>query len=349
MLDDEAYNGRYICFRARDEAGNVSFTRSSQINGIDTAGPTIEVADLSTEPAFVKSVSATITGDIDTAKSRYSISGDLCDLNLIRTDTDGEPYTSGTDITLDDESYNGQYICFRARDEAGNVSFARSAQIASIDRTGPTITLNNPSTGAAQAKSVSASITDSPVDTGSRYIITGDACDKTVISSDTDGEAYTSGTNITLDDESYNGQYVCFRARDEIGNTSFAQSAQITGIDTTPPSISEIVTSTSGAVIDDVQYAKAGDTITLVFSESDANLNYTLPLVRIFSGTNIVGTVLPVTGTPDNYSATYTVQPGDENKPQQVSITVADMAGNVITSTQQLDIIIDTTGSDDGE
>ncbi len=441
VLDNEAYNGRYICYRARDEAGNVSFVRSLQIDGIDTTAPTIAVADLTTEPALVKSVSASITGDADVAKSRYIISGDACDSDLIRTDTDGELYTSGESIVLDDEAYNGQhvcfraadtvgnisftrsdqiigidqsgpvitpfgpepgtarlkvvsasvtglavdagdryvitdgacdetviasdadgdlyvsgrnivldneayngrYICYRARDEIGNVSFARSAQITGIDRTGPVITPFGPTSDPARLKVVSASVTGLAVDAGDRYVITSDVCDETLIDSDTDGDLYTSGGSIVLDDEAYNGQYVCFRARDAVGNVSFARSARIIDIDTTPPFVGEIITNTSGTVNNTGKYAKAGDTINIVFSESDLNFNNALPTVRIFTGTDAIGTALSVTGVPGSYNASYIVQPDDENKPQQVSITVSDIPGNVTTSTQQLDIIIDTT------
>ena len=54
-------------------------------------------------------------------------------------------YTSASNITLDSESYNNQYICFKASDAAGNTSYNVTNKITNIDKSGPNApTLSSP-------------------------------------------------------------------------------------------------------------------------------------------------------------------------------------------------------------
>lgn len=49
-LDQEAHNGKYLCFRASDKAGNMHYQVSEQIVGIDRTPPTAEIRADKTNP-----------------------------------------------------------------------------------------------------------------------------------------------------------------------------------------------------------------------------------------------------------------------------------------------------------
>ena len=103
-----------------------------------------------------------------------------------------------------------------------------------IDTTAPTITITDPATGAAQSKTVSATDDETAASSWRSKLIDGaDSCDSAEMASGT--SAYTEGDDITINAESSSGKKYCFSSVDLTGNTAYAASSAIAGIDTTAP------------------------------------------------------------------------------------------------------------------
>lgn len=106
---------------------------------VDITLPNISFTD-DVSASLVSSDDITITvsdSNEDTASYKYGFSSDsTCDA----TDTYGESFTSGTAFTISGSTNNGKYICAKAEDLAGNISYQVSANPLFIDVTDPTAT-----------------------------------------------------------------------------------------------------------------------------------------------------------------------------------------------------------------
>lgn len=104
-----------------------------------------------------------------------------------------------------------------------------------VDDTPPTITINSqPSTTCSTSKTVKATMSDTVGVTESKYaIVSSNTCDSTV----TNWTDYTSASNLTIDNDTHNNKYVCFKAADAAGNTTYQITNQITNLDTTAPNV----------------------------------------------------------------------------------------------------------------
>ena len=76
-------------------------------------------------------------------------------------------------------------------------------------------------------KSISATDDDSGTTIMKRLIQTEDSCADTIPETAVD---YTEGDVVSLDQESYDGKYVCFWSTDHVGNVGSAVSVEITGL-----------------------------------------------------------------------------------------------------------------------
>ena len=120
-------------------------------------------------------------------------------------------------------------------------SFPRTAG----DTTAPTITVTNPSqTNPARSRTFSATDDDPPDETRWYRLITDNAADCTdTPPASPDLYTYTEGDEIIFESEADNGKYLCFWSTDTFkddgtgGNVAKAVSDQVTGIDTTPASL----------------------------------------------------------------------------------------------------------------
>ena len=111
------------------------------------------------------------------------------------------------------------------------------------DTTAPTIEINTqPSTSCATSKVVKATLSDWAWVTVSKYAILDSSTCESSIDSTATWNNYTSATNLTLDNEDYNNKYVCFKASDAAGNTSYLATNQITNIDTAGPWVPSLST-----------------------------------------------------------------------------------------------------------
>ncbi|MDE0243327.1 MAG: hypothetical protein OYG31_01275, partial [Candidatus Kaiserbacteria bacterium] len=233
-LSAEGDNGKRICFRSVDRAGNAAFAISNAIAGIDTTAPIITVTNPTGTGGAQNRVVSAADNDGGTTTWHYiKVADSSCDA----TDFAGSEstYTEGHDITLSAEGDNGKRICFRSEDQAGNIDYAISNEIGGIDTTAPTITITNPNTNPAQSKIVSAVDDDGGTTTWHYIKVADSSCDATDFAGSE--STYTEGHDITLSAEGDNGKRICFRSEDQADNTTFAISNAIAGIDTTAPTI----------------------------------------------------------------------------------------------------------------
>ena len=117
ILDSESYNGQSICFSVSDSSDNEAFASSIVIEGIDRQAPTITVT--------LTGGNAVAVDDDDGATNwQYQIitGNTTCDIISF---TNPSKYVEGATISL--VNNEGQKVCFRATDEAGNDGLGVSA------------------------------------------------------------------------------------------------------------------------------------------------------------------------------------------------------------------------------
>jgi hypothetical protein len=132
----------------QDQANNDIDLTSFTSNQAPTNGASILVD--TTDPVFITPIdddteANTVTSDnvqisftetnIDAAATKYGFSNDnICDAN----DAYPNIFTSGTPFSLNTEANNGNFICFRVEDLAGNIAYITTANKVDIDITAPT-------------------------------------------------------------------------------------------------------------------------------------------------------------------------------------------------------------------
>ncbi|MDE2991715.1 MAG: fibronectin type III domain-containing protein [Chloroflexota bacterium] len=258
-LDSESANDMYICIKADDGLATV-FGPSAQISGIDTTAPAISFADVT--PAEGSTYTVTFT-DAGSKVAKYGISvidsGATCNQSAAGALTTVDPAESSREVAFAVPSGStGNLICAFVEDAAGNSTSLRdSAEIAGPASAAPVISIAAPvPSGWATSKSVTVTVSDANVgDTlSAEYkLLSGATCDATTYGAGagagagetitlTDTPDATDGNirqgTVTLDSESANAKYVCVAASDGL-TTAYGPSAQISGIDTTPPTISD--------------------------------------------------------------------------------------------------------------
>ena len=307
VFDEEAFNGKKVCFSSRDTTGNVSYAESMVISGIDATLPVITVDGPADGLAQSKTVRATDDDDEIVSWAYRQIAGEIgCDAATMASGT--EDYLEGRLLTFDSEDDNGTKVCFTAIDGADNVSYVVSGVIDGIDRTGSSIAVTHPSDGISRSKVIRARDTDAAKETEWRYkVIRGSTvCDADEMSTRT--AVYRESSGLVFRKERANGYKVCFSSTDTVGNSSYAASRVMRGIDATAPSIASAIVTERGKVtltfdepvLGSTAFVKgafllAKDTGTVLpitavrgFSETVAAFEFTL----LFKGTILAGDVL---------------------------------------------------------
>ena len=89
----------------------------------------------------------------------------------------------------------------------------------------------------------------------------GFSADNVCNGSDTYGNSFTNSVDFTISSQVNNGKYICIKALDTAGNTSYLVSANPLNIDTTAPIITLVG---SGSITQEVHtsYTDAGATYT---------------------------------------------------------------------------------------
>ena len=242
--------GFRACFHAKDAAGNSAYA-------VSTAGlapPTVSVnpsSDDSTRKRTITvSASSSSSGLIASSWRHKNIAGSAtCNAAALSS-----LYSNGAQMTLDNEAYNGNKVCFGVRDNNHNWGYAASGVITNIDRTPPAITVY-PSAAHSNTKLgiiVAASSTSSDIDDDGwwhKAIPAATACNAASMSSST-----APGLEVAINSEARNNHKVCFLAKDTAGNRRYRATGVITGIDRTAPAItvSPVLNNQVSATVSDV-------------------------------------------------------------------------------------------------
>ena len=212
-FSSEADNGKEVCYKAEDTAGNIAYSVSNAIAGIDATAPTITISNPDTAPALSKTITASPSDGILTMSITNGL---VCDNTLT--------FIAYSSQTFSSEADNGKKVCYRAVDAVSNTAYSMSNAIAGIDRTPPTITISNPTTTPAQSKDITASASDGTL---TMRNTNGSICDGTL--------TFIAYSSQTFTSEADNGKKVCYKAVDAVGNIAYSLSNAIAGIDTTAP------------------------------------------------------------------------------------------------------------------
>lgn len=283
--------------------------------GIDVTPPVITfVTDIPDAVETEHTINITIV-DADNngvpTTYKYGFSDtNTCDSSVNYT----EALTSGQNITLNDASKNGKYICVMASDSNGNTAYQASAHPINLDQTPPVITItDNIAAGFAQSETIQATVADNtthPAPSISHLFTTHPVCDDSLPAS-----SFThAGGNITLNDETQNGKYVCFRAVDAAGNVSYALTDHPIQVDITPPQIQ--------AATVDISAGVNNPKVTLAGTDTDGS-GIQEWILEMDGGAPIV---LPATTTEYDFS-------GLTGTSHTLKITLKDKAGNTSTRT----------------
>ena len=165
----------------------------------------------------------------------YTVAAGDEDANGISVERDKLSRPSG--VTIRDSSNNDATLTYAAAVALGDQSGHK------VDAKGPSLSVGDPvPSGPAQRKSITATFTDSGVGVaagsdGTLWFANATTeCDGASLAAAI-SLGFKSGIRIVLNSEARNGRYFCFRAKDRLGNTTYAKSAEIAGIDTTGPGI----------------------------------------------------------------------------------------------------------------
>ena len=287
-----------INIRATDNSGNVG-TGSTVAVTPDTTAPTITINNPGTSPAQSKTITAS-TSD-GTLTMFVNAAG-------VTTCEGGLAFTSYDSTTFSLESDNTRTVCYKAEDSVGNIRYSSSA-IAGIDKTAPTITINNPGTSPAQSKTITASTSD-----GTLTMFVNAAgvttCDGTL--------TFGAYSSTTFTSQSENTKTVCYRSADVAGNIAYLISAAIAGIDNTAPTVVLTKDHSDNLVRD-------ADTVIITATFTEANGLSGTPTLTI--GTLISSVGMTSTANPLVWTYSWNVPSGSDGA-QSISVSSTDVAGN---------------------
>lgn len=222
-----------------------------------TSNDTVDVIWDTTPP--VTTIVSPLDGDY--INGTVALVGDIDELHMmryyyrIRNTTTNQVVTSKTVYdTLENEVFytwnttgvtDGVYeIHLAARDLADNRDELVSVDsiLVTVDNTSPVITFTDDvSATPVQSDTIEINVSEvNPDTTTYEYAFTDGTCDSTVAFTST----FTSDLPFVIDNETYNGYYICATSTDLAGNTSYQLSANALNIDITPPTITWITPET---------------------------------------------------------------------------------------------------------
>ena len=239
--------GSRACFKVRDVFHNVAY----EVSGPGTAPPTVTVTPAAAHSTLKREITVSASSSSPGLVASSWKHKNLAGLAACNAAALHRFFAFGAQMTLDDEAYNGNRVCFGVKDDKGNWGYAASGLITGIDRTAPIIT-PNPSSADSTPKreiTVTADSGSTDVDNGTwrhKVILGSSACNAAAMSSHT-----SSGRSITLASESHNNRKVCFAVQDNADNWAYAASGLISGIDRTAPiiTVSSVVANKVSATI----------------------------------------------------------------------------------------------------
>lgn len=270
-------DGTYVVqLAASDNAGNTG-NSTFTLNWV-TSLPAISINNPGTTPAHSKTISASASKGTLTMATTTST---LCDGSL--------SFFAYAPITFSNQSNNGEMVCYRSIDSAGNTAYGLSAPIAGIDYTAPAITMVGSSPVIVQVFGTYA-------DAGATAT---DQFDGNITS-----EIMASGIVNT----SAVGNYtITYTVTDSAGNSAAPVTRTVEVMDTMPPVIT-LLGNSSVTVEIRSNYTDAGATATD---------NYDGDLTSQINTGGIVNT-----STAGTYTLTYDVRDSSGNRAAELTRTV---------------------------
>ena len=250
-LDDGSWNFRV---KAKDKAGNFSDWTQNAYEWIDTTAPVVNnVTSTTTDGAWKAgdavnvrvsfNESVTVVGSpqikLQTNNGNqyatYSGGSGSQNIDFTYTVASGDnttdlDYTSTSALELNGGTIQdgaGNDATLTLASPGANYSLSHNKDLV-LDTTPPIITITDPDTTPAQSKTISASVE------GGSTVFTINSPGNDSCTGSLDGLDSFPGTYL-FSNEDDNGKKVCFKAQDAAGNTAYALSDAIGGIDTTAP------------------------------------------------------------------------------------------------------------------
>lgn len=236
-LEDQ--NGHYLCAKAEDNLGHISYKRSAHPVNIDATAPKIVFTNnVAQGPRGAETVVLTVTESNPKANSyKYAF---VSDKNSCATSMSDSSFTkefvSGQAIVFKDNSHNGKYICAKAEDKFNRKSMVVSEYPLNIDTSTPGVAITGVSDKWVKSNTATITVTGNNV-TNLQYVLTSTAtCDSTTNFSS--ASSFTNGASIVFNNQAtYNGKYICAQAKNSANNNiGYGVSSQLK-IDTTAPTI----------------------------------------------------------------------------------------------------------------
>ncbi len=260
-------------------------------------------------PADVSVTLTCVPGSSDCASISYC----LDTTNTCDPTSGGSGYSAPVDVSTEGVSY----IRYASQNSTGGWGSASSGQI-EIDTTPPVVTITADATSSWTNDMVIQASADDGNGSGvvqTRWVVTGDStCDGSL---DSQLDSGSSGLSADANQDSvYQGQYICFRATDAVGNRAYAESSQMTTLDTTPPNVSAGPDRTANS-----QFTQQGQV-----SDSGSG-------VATYSWSEVSGPGSVSFGSPD--AATTTVSAGADGD-YVIKLEGTDLAGNTASATFNL-------------
>ena len=238
----ESDNGKTVCYKAVDEAGNETYQMSDPIGGIDTTAPTLKEVTPVTTPGTDSTPSYTFNST-EAGSITY---GGGCSSEV------GVAVVGDNSVTFNTLS-DGIYNCtIQVTDAAGNQSSSLAVTAFTIDTTNPTISITAPLNNAYVKGTVTITADASDTGTGVKrvafwYGATGDStCNEgSSIGEDTESPYSTTWNTIELNGE----KRICAAAYDQVNNVTLV-SILVT-VDNTAPTITapaDVVATSTGTL-----------------------------------------------------------------------------------------------------
>ena len=300
------------CFFAEDSAGNEAYALSAA--GTETTPPTITVTPSTADSSPKRSITVTadsLAADLDSNSWRHKnlVSTTTCNAAAMRIG-----WMFGDSMTLNNEAFNGDKVCFAVKDTNDNWGYAASGVISGIDRTRPTISVSPVSPD----NKVSAMASDN---SGTSPVLVVAIIADNVCSSSTSAafQSYTAGTDVTL----VAATRACFRATDSATNVRYTASG--VGVDLTVNTLDVDTTAPTITVTPAAADSSAKREIAVFASSSDSDVDSSSWKRKVVSASTVCNEAEMNSGTVSGRSITLNSESYNDRK---VCFAVKDTSNN---------------------
>ena len=325
--DDEATLGTLAEGEWSITATDGTSTTSALVITVDTTAPSVTT----TQSGNTASVAVTDTNGFSDTAHYLKNSAATCDSTLT---WGGTSFNINNNIQLA-AADNDDYVCVRAQDKAGNYGYDASPQISGVTDFTITVTDDSDGTDPEREKEIKVKLSETTGVTNTVWGFVDSATDCS--SSATLSTAYTASTTdqtVTASSENNNGQHACFKAT-KSGTDYYQASAEINGIDRTPPAAPgtpDLDSADDTGRLDSDNITKNTANLTIAVSaEADST-------VALYNG----GTAIPgaeATATSGTASIDITLAEGTHT----ITAKATDAADNESSASGVLSVIVDTT------